>query len=217
MPRPVANSIHVVFGGNLTESEVFAHGFWFDGEGIVGNTTTEDQFGGVVVIQFNGTFGAAGNLSLFPNTTVWNRGNIYFYGAGGLLTRTIPLSINKAGTVAAATPPNQLCSVLSIRNVAAGRSNRGRSYLPALANSLLSGGTGQWTAASVDAVNTTCAGFLTGVSGDPQGARPVIMSAVKQTMVDVNFVEMDTRPDTQRRRTASSTVVHVASAVVTPT
>lgn len=211
----VPNSIRVVLSGTMYGSEVFAHGFSFDGTGIVGNSVAEDAFGGASLGYLTSALLTATHRAYYNTTTAWNRQRIYFYDGTGTLHRTTEDVIAFAGTAAAGCLPTQLAVVASLRTGLAGRANRGRSYLPNVATvALASGVVPQMSATATAAIANAVRNYVSGLGNDVDGGPAVVASLSQGAMVPITSIVVDSKLDVQRSRaqkiaaTTTSTVAY---------
>lgn len=195
-----ANAVKCVVSGTLAGAEVFAHSQWFDGTGIVGDDVKMDALSGVITSAIQNNLLVSGFLGLFPSTTHWTQDTEYFYGGGGELVYTAINTINgKAGDVVGSPLPNQNAVVVSLRTDRAGRSYRGRSYLPGIGAGAMQT-TGQMSAAQATTIVNAYADFLQAVKDSADGAPPIVCSPTRGAMTPLSYVQVDTRLDTQRSR-----------------
>lgn len=100
--------------------------------------------------------------------------------------------------------PTQLAVVHSLLSAFPGRKNRGRYYMPFTGNTGAFGTNGQLSTTQAAAYSTTGAAFLRSValtSIGTQPAIPVIATRGSSPYVLVSSVNVDSKIDTQRRRT----------------
>jgi hypothetical protein len=197
-----AGVYHVVFGGPLVGGEQWESGFWVEGalppdEGAAnalaelwyGQMTDDDTSGGLVV------FGTA-FWSVDISVTYCK---IYAYPTGGPSATIIgehdPTPY--AGTVARSVP-NQCSLVISLRTGLAGRSHRGRMYLPI---GTLDGGTlGQVPESTASNCGDIWAACFTDWNASGDNGTVVVMSSAKTSAAPITSVVVDTKVDIQRRR-----------------
>lgn len=210
----VPDSIKTVLSGVLPGGEVFAHSQWWDGSGIVGNVTDEDNVAGNVVGSLTGNLLTTAVRALFTTAVSWTNVTHYFYGSSGVLARTLITPVSVAGTAATGQLPPQCATVVSLRTGAAGRANRGRTYFPAFAAANLSGNTGQWNSTVPGTLANAYKAFLDGVNSLSPNPVPIVMSLSQGAKVPLVTVEVDSRVDTQRRRSQQLIVTTKAVAVL---
>lgn len=133
---------------------------------------------------------------------------LYDYAAGGPdagSVQFVALTTGQ-GTGTEAPGSNALCAVYTLQTALAGRSHRGRMYLPANALGVVDG-TFDTTAAEV-ATNNLVAWFngINGIAEDTP--RVVVMSEKLSALTDVISVKCTNKPGTQRRREKSTLATH---------
>lgn len=213
-------AVHVVFGGTLPSSERFAWGFWLNslhvGDVVDSNIDIDlplvlDLASRKIVSRW------AGIIAGFPPLTAYDRVDGYYYGADGThATISAEKTFTLAGTAAAGTAmPDQLAMVASLRTGRAGRSYRGRAYLPMCNTTQLATG-GQVGDTFVTAYATAVRGLLADLnagegSSSTPGMPPVVVSRTLTHMQPITAVRMDSRPDVQRSRAASEAILTTAS------
>lgn len=209
MPIPT-QSARVALIGSRTDGEIFETGFWLNG--VIADNAEANAAAAVIAAAFT-TAGVDDAVApLIDNTTHYDEVRVYGYPTGGPSSPAIgSAALAVTGTGSSSGLPLQTCAVLTLRTGFAGRSFRGRMYLPALGTTLATGhllNTGQVTAccnafADLFTLLNTTAG---------------IVSVVSQTLgvkTPVTEVTVDNRPDIQRRRANQQPSVTVATATVT--
>lgn len=200
--------IYYVFSGTLPGGEVWNTGYR-TGTAVV----TLDQLTSLV-----GLIGASFGAHLFgANTGIkeFNPASVTYVGCTGYLVPATGPSLLVAqyseatpltGSASAQTAPNQTALVASLRSARAGRSNRGRMYLPFLAPTFVEG-TGRIVAGYAVQAATGMAAFLSTANGEQGGttpAGPFPASIQSQTEAGtpalVTAVLVGNVADTQRRR-----------------
>jgi hypothetical protein len=142
-------------------------------------------------------------LSSWDGTTVYNRLACYEYQAvGGASSQAQLFSAGVTGT-GATSGPRQLCTVFSIRSGIGGRNKRGRFYLPATCKTIYSTN-GQIAGADVTSLANAWKTFVNAANLTHIGTDPVIYGIASRASgftVVAQDVKVDTKIDTQRRRT----------------
>jgi hypothetical protein len=210
----------MTYKGRLPHGEVWQTGFWLRGGAPLDNAaaTTAAQ------LEFDSE-GTSTPSSLWnvlkafldPSVTLDNV-TVYSYPAGGTDAAAIGVSTGAAhvGTTASGIGPNQVAMCVSLLTPAAGRSQRGRMFLP-IGLAAISGGTGFFTTTAITNISTALATkFVDFQASSP----PWIASVVSQlhtSSLPISSVSIDSRPDVQRRRANKiSDATRVAHAVPAP-
>lgn len=158
---------------------------------------------------------SAGVQQVTDSTTLYQTLAAYSYPAvGGSFATAGLASSGTAGTGSSATP-SQCALVLSLRSGRSGRAGRGRMYLPATSAAAMASN-GQYSLTTVTNVATAAKTMLDGIntlSIGAAGAPVVIASRASGVTAPVNTVQVDTKIDTQRRRTDK--IVRAGNAIVT--
>jgi len=163
----------------------------------------------------NGTHGLE---TLYPTTTVLNKTRTYAL----FLTLGPPILVKasaaaedtstNAGTSANDGLPDQDATVVSLRTAGVGPNNRGRTYLPALDETIVVENLIGSTPAT--RVKTAMTALRTGMAaaGHVQvlfNDRPTVLDPVTATTKPVTLCEVDRVMRTQRRRVRKATAVYV--------
>lgn len=216
MPYP-ADVVHVVLGGALPGGEQWESGFWVSDAGVstpaAANALCELVYSSLVSTDEDQNalsylaeqFLNAGSTVAYCRCLVYTTEGTHAQFAGEY---TPPSAL---GGSASGSMPNQVACVVTLRSDAAGRSYRGRMYMPATGAAV---GTGQFSNPIVDAFCTKWAGFFSDWDSSGDNGKIVVVSSTKTSAVEVTRVTVDTRPDIQRRRAKSQLPAHTASAVV---
>lgn len=107
--------------------------------------------------------------------------------------------------------PPQLAAVISLRTVFAGRSFRGRMYLPGLDETFADSG-GTMASATAQAIADSAEGFRRALEDIELGAGAlVVFSRKNNTFASVAAIRVGTRLDTQRRRKIRETTYVVGA------
>lgn len=206
-----AGVIKFIFSGTLLGGEVFAHGF--QGSAVINETQADlTRICNQVRDLWQANFLTAAIRNYFHTATVWTNLTAYYYsgGANTSLTAVAPIATG-AGTLAGSPLPNQLAVVATLLTGVPGRSNRGRSYLPAPNAAQLANG--QLPTATATALATQFGAFLTAVKAyNGSEVIPCVASPHTGLIRSLTSVRVDTKLDTQRRR-ANKTAITSASTV----
>lgn len=136
--------------------------------------------------------------------------------------RTVPYPVplvfvhNTAGTNGNATLPLSVAMVISLRTSVAGRSGRGRIYIPHIAVNIMSGTTGNFVTANVTLAMNSLVDLATRINTADPALSIAVLSTVHGVSRDVIQVVVNSLPDTQRRRDEQLGATSVQSATVTP-
>lgn len=206
-----AQSLRLVATGNLPSGEVFNTGVW------TMCATPIDNYDQLVLtmapsqLAFNQLFtDLAGQMSagVVPTTL-----HGYYYDGGEFAnqaTLSAELPLSATGGSAPIRTPDQVAVVASLRTGRAGRSFRGRMYLPL--NGLDIGTNSQMSAGQADAAALavkTCIDAINDVE-----LTCVVMSATQTLATPITEVRVNTVMDTQRRRTNKIIPTHDAVQVI---
>ena len=211
---------HVVFGGALAGGEVWESGFWVQG-GLPGSLAEANATANLWWGQLIGE--GAGDSSNALNVTkaqLWSIDitityvKVYVYTSGGPHADLIG-EYTEAFTpgTAARSWPNQMCLVVSLRTGHAGRSYRGRMYLPAGVGSLTT--VGNYATSAATAIADAWALCFTDWNAVEGNGIPCIVSRVASAATNISEVIVDTRPDIQRRRANKQVITAAETASVT--
>lgn len=142
-------------------------------------------------------------LSSWDTTTSYSRLAAYEYtAAGGASSQAQIFSSGVTGT-GSQNGPAQIALVLSVRSGIGGRNKRGRLYLPVTCKTLYSTN-GQAAAADATSIANAFKTFIDAVNATHIGTDPVIFGIASRASgftVAAQDVKVDTKMDTQRRRT----------------
>lgn len=207
MPIP-ANHVNVNLIGTLPGGESFDTGFWMAG-GAPTSAANANAYAAAVLALFNTYANVTGGPTrLIASDASYDRVKIYSYVAGGTQSDYVGEAVAPpyAGQGAGNPMPLQASLVVTLRTAFAGRSRRGRMYLPATALSLTAH---QRTQADGDALVGVMADFFDACNADATLAGTV--SVVSRTLTDsqpVIRIDVDSRVDVQRRRAAQQTELY---------
>lgn len=144
---------------------------------------------------------------------------LYCYPSGGPTASAIASKhLTVAGTGSTGTTPLQTCMVATLLTGQAGRSYRGRIYVPA-PNAAI-GTDHQFTTGFTDVVGNGLADYLTWIKtadilGSDEGMYGSVVSVQRSVATPITSVRVDTKPDVQRRRAKSLTPTTTTSYPVT--
>lgn len=187
----------MVLYGTVGATEIFETGFW-----VVGTTPSSDldvqTMAGKVAAAWEAN--STQQKSIISNDTAYTEVRGYFYGdTSGKATHTGSAPITGGGgTSAGFNCPLQTCMVMTLRTGYAGRSNRGRMYLPA--NGINLGTDHLYGSAALQSLVIEFAAFLSDVITDGSIGAPVVVSRTESAYQTITAVDADYRPDIQRRR-----------------
>lgn len=220
MPYPSGDVIKYVVGGAIA-SDDWSCGVWQTVSGLTGNpTTTQMNTDALATLNvFNNdvwSAATAGQKTVNASGTLLSTIKSYLY-RNGVLTRQGTASITAVAGTGTAVLPFYTAMCCSLLTDTAGRSGRGRIYLPFTAGALLAA-TGQMNIGALSGYATNVAAFLTALNtnntnfpGTPT-QQVVVLSKTLGNTFPVTTVRIDSIPDTQHGRTrkdiASSVGTH---------
>lgn len=211
------NSTKITFGGALPGGEIWQSGFWVTGysPSSSGDANSYAELWYAQLSASDSSGGARIHLGLVAATTVsFTQVRVYGYPAGG--TQATYVGIYTGTAVTGTQQPksgNQTAHVVSMRTGLAGRSQRGRMYIPA--NGAPVQADGQLNAAACTTIAegwATCFSDWNAVSGN--GIVSVVSSTKTQGYHVVN-VQVDSRLDVQRRRADKQSITASETAGIT--
>lgn len=196
MPIPAGVTKFVLYG-TQSATEIFETGFWCVGQSPTSDADVQVMAGKVA------THWAAN--SHYQKEFLTDRGaytevRAYYYDGtapGATHTGAAPITGGE-GLGDVQYNPLQSCAVMTLRTGYAGRSNRGRMYLPATGIQLLNSAT--FATADLQGLVTEVAAFLTACATDGGIGAPVVVSQRRGSYQTITAVDADYRPDVQRRR-----------------
>ena len=206
----VANTCRMdIRGSILNSTEIFSVSLWLstnvDGA-LVPGTNAQAQ-SALTTLMGDPTFGAMldGWRALIFPADAYTSVTLYCYPTGGTsaaAVATAPIT-GKAGTSTASGAPLQTSMVLTLRTGQAGRSFRGRIYLPARGG-MASGATG-YLASGTGPVVTPVINWLHQIAiltpfPGGVGARAGVASTRRGVFTPLSQITVDLKPDIQRRR-----------------
>jgi len=196
----------IVIEGHLGGSEMFATSFWI--QQATGSVSTDPNAVASDIVARLATNGTGATtigsrlMAAASNGDGIDRVRAYRYVSGS----NTALSAGVASSAAYVGPavralPNQCCLVATLQTANAGRSYRGRMYLPA---GIATAGSGLMASATIDSVANGLGdlfGSIQNNAGAAQG-HVVVWSPTKDATTFVKVVRVDNKLDTQRRRNA---------------
>lgn len=208
--------VKITLHGTLVGGEIWETGFWIAGAaGLTAGDMNQlardvDTAVSKSTAPAGGIFTIAGHF--WSGATAYTGVKAYAYSGGaqasaiGAFDRVAPLT-----GVGATKAPDQVAIVLTLRTNLAGRSHRGRMYLPCTGPSYEADG--QLAKSETDLVTTAWSSTFSALAV-PAGRRVVVLSKVLGSTQDVSAVTMDTRMDIQRRRANRQVATAVSRSTV---
>jgi hypothetical protein len=192
-----AGTVRVALQGHLSTTERFETGFWLAPITVADNAAAQDLSDTIEEAIIGDSTHLDPIAAILGTTSGYDLLKVYCYNGGATAHAIGETPFVKNGT--GGTPgPFQACMVASMRTGLAGRSHRGRAYLPA--NGQGYGTTGFFGSTTYDDVAEGFAGILQTVNDAVTPGRVVVVSQTLTTYADVTSVIVDNRPDIQRRR-----------------
>lgn len=217
------NTARLTIGGGSYGGEVWECSLWFKPT-TVGQSMPADNAGAATMLD-NMTTGtewdtlAAALVRFLPPEGGISQAKLYSYPTGGTAATAIAAkALSVAGTGTGNTGPAQLCLVATLLTGQAGRSFRGRIYVPAVDVSL--SGDHNATQVDIDAVANGVAQYLSwtklaDIITSGQGVLGVVASTVRGVATSITQVRCDSKPDVQRRRANKLAATRTSLADVT--
>lgn len=192
-----AGHTRLVFSGALPGGEIWSTGFFTD-------DTASDHVGGAFQASIN-TLGAAlvSRVGSIFTSKIGTGGALerldgyYYTGGSNKAAQQAQYVFNQSGT-GSPQLPNQCSVVATLLSGLPGRSQRGRMYLPVLVGEFANSPDVQMTQDFTEFIATALANVLN--QADAEGFHPVVVSSTKTTAVPVTDIRVDSKVDTQRRR-----------------
>lgn len=206
----VANTCRLDIRGNqLNGTDVFSVSLWLspnvDGA-LVPGTNAQAQ-SALTTLMGDPTFGLMidGWRALIFPADAYTSATLYCYPTGGssaAAIATAPIT-GKPGTSSASGAPLQTSMVLTLRTGQAGRSYRGRIYLPARGG--MAAGSGGYLATGTGSVVNPVINWLHQIAiltpfPGGVGARAGVASSRRGVFTSLTSITVDLKPDIQRRR-----------------
>lgn len=213
-----AGSVRIVLRGVMPGGEIFETGFWMIDTGVSSAATANAQAEIIAaVLNSNDSSGAMriSSVKLWRATIAWTEVRVYAYTGPRTATwiGSYVLSPARAGSSSGAVLPNQCSMCVSLRTGLAGRTHRGRMFLPV--NGLALAVDGNWEQADVAQIAQAWAIAFSDINTGGAG-KIVVMSDTATETHQVTSVIVDTRPDVIRRRANQQTIDARVTADVTP-
>lgn len=192
-----AQTIRLVAAGSLPSGEVFNTGLWCTSTAVIESGPELVLALAVPQVAFNTFFAALAGV--FTSGVVPTELLGYYYSAGEFgdtaeFSASVPLD-NPPGT-GSIRLPDQVATVVSLRTGLAGRSFRGRMYLPL--NGLSLDANAQLSSSSIGLVADAAKDLVDDINAG--GLEVVVMSATQTLTTPVTSIIVDSILDTQRRR-----------------
>ena len=186
----------VALVGTAPSGEIFNTGFWING--AAESNDEASTVAGKIVTEFASH--QTNLLKLIRPDAAYTNVRVYSYPAGGPHAEFVGSApiVGGAGTSANQALPLQVCVVASLLTQAAGRSGRGRMYLPASAAAMTT--THQLDHTLCTNVASDLAAFFAGVNDEEVGQPSVVSQKGAGAIGPIGTVRIDTRFDIQRRR-----------------
>jgi len=187
--------------GHLAAGEIFATTFWCGGAGSSDAQTVANLI--VTALGTNGT-GVTTMLArikdLLGTADGWDRVRVYKYASGSnLATSSAIASISNGTGTGGRAGPFQQALVVTLQTAGAGRSRRGRMYMPYAGGATTSGFA---VSTTVDKACTAIGDLFGYIKNNPVAGLgvPVVWSATHDYSSPVTALRCDSKIDIQRRR-----------------
>lgn len=197
-----AGVVRVVLHGNLPGGEIWETGFWMDQTGVT-NASLADALAEIIAgtLNANDESGALAQMALefWSQGMNWTEVRVYGYPTGGPRAAFVGQFTLAAPVAGSGTNqfPNQVALVLTLNSGQAGRSFRGRMYIPMGKGAL--DNMAELSPQLLSDFVTTWRTFFSDVNVSATG-RFVIVSATRSVATPLSAVKADSRLDIQRRR-----------------
>lgn len=206
--------VRLLLTGTLTGAQTWSVGLSFEAGALVPAATLQTWLAAISpeVDTFWTTY-----KNLVGTDTTLSALRAYGYDSGGTKSAT-EASITKSSVGAATSPnlPTQCAMVVSLRSGNSSRSGRGRIYLPIRNAAQLSNG--QLANANCDALAAAVKVLIDAIVTHPFGTGgspiPAIATGGSKPPVPILSVQVDSKVDTQRRRTDKVAAVYRAVATL---
>ncbi len=188
----------VTYRGNLPAGDVFAHGF--HGTTVDGETSTNvlaTAVAGLTALMS----GAGGMQANYAPGTIYAEVLVEQINQGsGAVEQSRSQAVSRPGTGSSATPlPGNVALAVTHRTAQAGRSGRGRQFLPAPATSTLST-VGELSTTAQSSISTAIANMFAAVKGATHNIIPVVYSTKLRVFYTITQYDVGSIFDTQERR-----------------
>lgn len=213
-----AGAVRVVFHGTAPGGEIWETGFWMMNTGVVSQANA-DALAFTLVAEFNATDDSGAMRITMQQiggaTYSWTTIRVYAYPDGGTKAAFIGESVlaTPVAGLHSTVLPNQCALVLTLLTGAAGRSQRGRMYLPCNALNLQT--SGQAAPTDISPIAAAWAKAFTDINASTTG-KIVVVSQKLVAARNVTSVRADTKIDIQRRRANKQQAVATFSDPVAP-
>jgi hypothetical protein len=211
----------VVLRGTINDVQDWSIGCWLTTELIAGSWGIADMTAYCVKLDaFAADWWSTIRNKVNP-LTAWSTTSLYFYPAGHTVASQMTEVMGGAGSNGggAVYLPPYVSMVASLRTDVPGRSGRGRNYVPA--NGFTPNVDAQMDNTSCTELATAHATMLTGwngIVGTDEGISAqtaVVASFTKSQTNAIKTVQVDSKPDTQHRRTDKLAAAFTAVGTVT--
>lgn len=187
------------FSGSLGSSEEFAYSYHTSG------TNTIDIELGLASDWLDLSFGAAGVLPLFSPAVAHNRLRTAELDSQGNTVTALEQELTLAGSSASPSLPFEVSVCLSLRTALAGRSFRGRIYLPPMHTASMNGTTGTFQTSVMTTLANAYQAAFNLINVPPLS--PVVVSKISNGVprpvivaTPITGIDFGNIPDAQRRR-----------------
>jgi len=209
----------LVYRGTLRGGEKWQSGFWLQENPPADNA--EAQIAAQLEFDSEGGTSASSLWNVLktylPNTITLDSVACYSFPTGGTSASFVGVSSGTplVGSGSTSALPNQCAMVASLLTGAAGRSHRGRMYLPC-GSAEIDASTGQFNLARITDIATVLATKFTDFNTASGSGNVVLVAQLLTQATQVLSVRVDSRVDIQRRRAKSQAVANTYAAAVTP-
>lgn len=208
-----AGLIKCVIYGNVGGTDIWETGFWVSGA-LVSSQADLDTLAAAIEGQI---FISGWRTVLLGNLTSNDRllgMRAYYYNGGPTALYVSDVPDSRVGS-GAGNLPYQTSMVVTTLTGAAGRTARGRMYLPAHGAGFV-GSTPYWDGTLVSLMSSSVAAFFTGVNTLAGGLlSTVVLSQTRSSTRPIVDVRVDNKPDTQRRRANKQLATQSITSAVT--
>lgn len=207
-----ANTAKVVWGGVYPQGEIWETSFAVTLALGPTNQAGADSMADLIAGVFNSTIDT-GLRQLVPSAGNMNTLKVYFYNGGSSAAFvSVPSPPSLTGT-GGATLPLQACVVVTLLTGAAGRSNRGRMYLPA-AGAGVSMANNQLNETIVDTITDQITDLFDGINALEGFTSVAVVSQTHSAARPVTSIRVDSKVDIQRRRANKQAPLFTATAAI---
>jgi len=192
-----ANVARIALVGTQAGEDVFETGFWVAGLPIASAAEANEAAADVKAAIVASTFPAAFE-NLVNITTVIDQVRVYAYPAGGPTATWIGAAAYGLAGTKPVVLPLQVACCMTLNTGMAGRSKRGRMYLPA--NAVGVSDVSHLTATPVNAARVGLADAMSRINDIGDFVQCVVVSQTLSSFAPIVSVSSDLKPDIQRRR-----------------